>query len=52
MCRMRFSDGLGGGGSKNRTPSVIAAVFKNSPGVFFGECFYLPAVFNRAHKVG
>lgn len=51
MCRMRFSDGLGGG-SKNRTPSVIAAVFKNSPGVFFGECFYLPAVFNRAHKVG
>ena len=40
-----------GGCRKKCTPSVIAAVFENSPGVFFGECFYLPAVFNRAHKV-
>ena len=30
----------------------FAAVFENSPGVFFGECFYLPAVFNRTHKFG
>ena len=40
-----------GGGRKNHTPSVIAAVLKNSPGDIFEKAFQFYIAFKQARKV-